>query len=279
MRQPASAASVPWHVLHVTRSGVPMTGASAWRAHGITRLLHEPYDLVPVPLLPVRIDRIVGGVADGRAGAVQRRDDAEQDGGRAHDRPRCRQRCACAAESVSSAPRSSRDAAPRPRRWPGARGSVASRSTSAASCDARRRRESRGAARFRDAGCRSGRDAEDAFERRLGPVDLADVGGRKLVDARPGDAHHPHVGEHVALAVQVEPRQQRRGAAAPQQPLPRQRDWSRSYDAGFPKLTFGTCFASGGASKNGYSLKPNSFAVMFAGNCRRAVLYSCTRSL
>ena len=48
---------------------------------------------------------------------------------------------------------------------------------------------------------------------------------------------------------------------------------------GLLKLTFGTCLASGGASKNGYSLKPNIFAVRFAGNCRRAVLYSCTRSL
>ena len=31
------------------------------------------------------------------------------------------------------------------------------------------------------------------------------------------------------------------------------------------KLTFGTCLASAGASKNGYSLKPNTFAVRFAG--------------
>ena len=35
------------------------------------------------------------------------------------------------------------------------------------------------------------RDAEDAFERRLGPVDLADVGGRKLVDARRGRSAPP----------------------------------------------------------------------------------------
>ena len=32
------------------------------------------------------------------------------------------------------------------------------------------------------------------------------------------------------------------------------------------KLTFGACFASGGAWKNGYSLNPNTFAVRFAGN-------------
>ncbi len=38
------------------------------------------------------------------------------------------------------------------------------------------------------------------------------------------------------------------------------------------KSTFGACFASGGASKSLYSLKPNSFAVTFAGNCRRDVL-------
>ena len=35
---------------------------------------------------------------------------------------------------------------------------------------------------------------------------------------------------------------------------------------GFAKLTFGTCLASGGAWKNGYSLKPNTLAVRFAGN-------------
>ena len=35
----------------------------------------------------------------------------------------------------------------------------------------------------------------------------------------------------------------------------------------------------GGASKYGYSLKPNILAVMFDGNCRRSVLYACTRSL
>src|SRR6185369_13285518 len=48
---------------------------------------------------------------------------------------------------------------------------------------------------------------------------------------------------------------------------------------GLLKFTFGTVLASGGAWKNGYSLKPNTFAVRFAGNCRRDVLYSWTRSL
>jgi len=43
--------------------------------------------------------------------------------------------------------------------------------------------------------------------------------------------------------------------------------------------TFGTVRASGGASKNGYSLNPKRLAVTFAGNCRRWVLYACTRSL
>ena len=47
----------------------------------------------------------------------------------------------------------------------------------------------------------------------------------------------------------------------------------------FPKFTFGTCSAAVGALKSGYSLKPKTLAVTFAGNCRRAVLYSCTRSL
>ena len=47
----------------------------------------------------------------------------------------------------------------------------------------------------------------------------------------------------------------------------------------FLKSTLGTALASGGAWKYGYSLKPNIFAVMFAGNCRRIVSYSRTRSL
>ena len=42
----------------------------------------------------------------------------------------------------------------------------------------------------------------------------------------------------------------------------------------FPKFTLGACWASFGASKYGYSPKPKILAVMFAGNCRRAVLYS-----
>ena len=45
------------------------------------------------------------------------------------------------------------------------------------------------------------------------------------------------------------------------------------------KFTLGTCVASGGAWKNGCSLKPNIFAVTLAGNCFVAVLYSWTRSL
>ena len=52
-----------------------------------------------------------------------------------------------------------------------------------------------------------------------------------------------------------------------------------SYDGWRSKSTFGTRSASGGALNTGYSLKPKMLAVMFDGNWRRAVLYSCTRSL
>ena len=45
-----------------------------------------------------------------------------------------------------------------------------------------------------------------------------------------------------------------------------------AYDGCLPKLTLGTCFASAGAWKKGYSLKLNIFAVRFAGNWRRDVL-------
>src|SRR6185503_4347259 len=47
----------------------------------------------------------------------------------------------------------------------------------------------------------------------------------------------------------------------------------------FLKSTFGTVFASGGAAKYGYSLKPNRLAVMFAGKRRRAWLYCVICSL
>src|SRR5687767_14533311 len=46
-----------------------------------------------------------------------------------------------------------------------------------------------------------------------------------------------------------------------------------------PKSTRGTRSASGGALNTGYSRNPKMPAVMFEGNCRRSVLYSCTRSL
>src|SRR5215203_4054603 len=46
-----------------------------------------------------------------------------------------------------------------------------------------------------------------------------------------------------------------------------------------PKFTFGACCASFGASKYGYSLKPNIFAVRFEGNFRREVLYAWILSL
>ena len=78
-----------------------------------------------------------------------------------------------------------------------------------------------------------------------------------------GDANQPEVGEHVPLAAQR--RRETPGTAAPQQPFPRQRDCPRPSTTASPKLTFGTCLASAGASKNGYSLKPNIFAVTLAG--------------
>ncbi len=48
---------------------------------------------------------------------------------------------------------------------------------------------------------------------------------------------------------------------------------------GRAKSTLGATLADSGTWNRGYSLKLKIPAVMFAGNCRRAVLYSCTRSL
>src|SRR5262245_33545266 len=116
------------------------------------------------------------------------------------------------------------------------------------------------------------RGAEHTIETRFGAADLADVLQRDLGGARARRAHEPKVRQEIVLARQMgmEPL----GTTAPQQPFPGQR---RVHD--FEKLTLGTCFASGGAWNRGYSLKPNSFAVRFEGNCRRDTLYFCTASL
>src|SRR6185436_10680569 len=115
--------------------------------------------------------------------------------------------------------------------------------------------------------------AQERLEPRLAPADLGDVGQEQLVDEIAVLAHETEVGEEVFLARE---RGERR-AAAPEQPLPRQRNLHGGQVS--LKLTFGTCLASAGAWKNGYSLNPNNFAVRLAGNWRRPVSYSCTRSL
>src|SRR5437899_13026892 len=116
------------------------------------------------------------------------------------------------------------------------------------------------------------RCAEQSIERRLIAADLADVAEDDFDRARARDSDEPEVGEHVARAGE---RARTSRTPAPQHALPRQ----RNVHDGLVKVTFGACLASGGAWKYGYSLKPNTFAVTFAGNCRRAALYSCTRSL
>ena len=142
----------------------------------------------------------------------------------------------------------------------GARGSPASNSSSAASCAPRRtaaRTIGRRAApaRVHD----DGGSAEHAVGGRLGPLNVADIVERDFLDACAGHAEQTEVGEHVPLA--GDPRRQPPWAAAPEQPFPRQ----QAVHDDFLKSTFGTCLASGGTSKKGYSLKPNIFAVTLAG--------------
>jgi len=114
-------------------------------------------------------------------------------------------------------------------------------------------------------------------------VDLSDIVERQLGDRVAGDAQESKVGQQVALAGKAA--SEVPWPAAPEEPFPWQqhvstptrlprwgsRAWSHGA-YGFPKLTFGTVFASGGAWKKGYSLKPNIFAVMFDGNWPRFVL-------
>jgi hypothetical protein len=54
----------------------------------------------------------------------------------------------------------------------------------------------------------------------LGAVDFPDVTEQQLLDLGAGESHEPEIRQEVALAGQA----RRRGAAAPQQPLPRKRD-------------------------------------------------------
>ena len=104
-------------------------------------------------------------------------------------------------------------------------------------------------------------------------LDVADVVDGKLVFPAVRDAHQPEVGQAVAACAAAA------GNGRSTAAVPRAAEIPRPVAHRVLKLTFGTCLASAGASKNGYSLKPNAFAVRFPGNCRREVLYSCTRSL
>src|SRR4029453_9205112 len=64
-----------------------------------------------------------------------------------------------------------------------------------------------------------------------------------------------------------------RGKQRARWPGPRVLEFRFRYGYNFgANSTFGTFFASGGASNSLYSLKPNIFAVTLAGNCRRDVL-------
>src|SRR5262249_13351650 len=90
-------------------------------------------------------------------------------------------------------------------------------------------------------------------------------------------ARHAATGGQAVLSTAAAPRAADPRVAFWQVPRSETREKAnrnvRAYDL---KLTFGACLASGGASKNGCSLKPKSFAVRFAGNCRVEVLYSWT---
>jgi len=101
-------------------------------------------------------------------------------------------------------------------------------------------------------------------------LNVRNVLNGELVPVMPSEPDQPEVREDVPL-----PRWQD-ATPAPEQTFPRLRNVHRDY---LEKFTFGTCFASAGASNNGYSLKPNNLAVRLPGNCRRAVLYSWIFSL
>ena len=79
---------VPWHVLHVTRSGDADDRRQRLARPRHHALLHESHDLLGTLLPPVRIDRVVGGVADRGACTVDaraRKQYDEGDGRRRHD--------------------------------------------------------------------------------------------------------------------------------------------------------------------------------------------------
>ena len=117
-----------------------------------------------------------------------------------------------------------------------------------------------------------GRCAEDAIESGFRAADVADVLDGEFVRAARRFPNQTEIRQVIPFARQ--PGADPQGTAAPEQPFPR-----KGRVHGLPKLTLGTCLASAGAWKSGYSLKPNIFAVMLAGNCRRDVLYFCTASL
>ena len=76
-------------------------------------------------------------------------------------------------------------------------------------------------------------------------MDLADILDCELVGIRPAEPDQTKVGQDVSLAERMRRRHERR-PAAPEEPLPRQRNGHATYDL---KFTFGACFASGGAWK------------------------------
>ena len=128
-------------------------------------------------------------------------------------------------------------------------GSPASSSTSAASCapcrtwwnDTAGRRASRG---VHD----DGRRADQPVEARSLVLDFTDVLQRDFRHASAARREHAEVGQRVGDSRRHE------RTRLPQDSFPRQRRVHGRQ--GCVKVTFGTCCASGGASKNGYSLKP-----------------------
>ena len=112
-------------------------------------------------------------------------------------------------------------------------------------------------------------------------VDFGDVVERELAAPDCVDPQQSEVREQVSLAAKKA--SEVPWTPTPEQPLPRQQHLSGHgalrQVVGLPKFTFGTCLASAGAWKNGYSLKPNILAVRFDGNWPRDVLYAWTTSL
>ena len=111
-----------------------------------------------------------------------------------------------------------------------------------------------------------GRRADQPVEARSPVLDFTDVLQRDFRHASAARREHAEVGQRVGDSRRHE------RTRLPQDSFPRQRRVHGRQ--GCVKVTFGTCCASGGASKNGYSLKPKRRAVTLAGNCRRDVLYA-----